>query len=213
MGPKHGGLAAYVNVNEFKKPRRFAFAADQAGRPSVDQHDYLPQLMQCWFRANNIERFKPRERFVVGRDLIARWSKIPGVDALAYIRAKIEESRLNDMHPICGGTRGSTADDSYPPVEQGLFGLNEVRAIEAEELIEVVHLLDAKPSLAGRDQAATRQRQERRYRMCIEDELPMPKDDYAHLPRGIGRLAKQEGITRQAFAQDVKAHIRYLMGK
>lgn len=41
----------------------------------------------------------------------------------------------------------------------------------------------------------------------------MPTNDYARLPRGIGKLAKWEGITRQAFAEDVKAHIRRLNGR
>ncbi|MFM6969624.1 MAG: hypothetical protein ACKOWZ_04410, partial [Sediminibacterium sp.] len=51
-------------------------------------------------------------------------------------------------------------------------------------------------------------RQQRRYQMCLDAGLVMPRDDYAHLPRGIGSLAEREGITRQAFAEDVKAHIR-----
>jgi hypothetical protein len=57
------------------------------------------------------------------------------------------------------------------------------------------------------------QRQERRYQMCIEAGLKMPDNDYAPLPRGIGDLARREGITRQSFAEDVKAHIRRLSGR
>ena len=57
------------------------------------------------------------------------------------------------------------------------------------------------------------QRQARRYQACIAAGLTMPTDDYSHLPRGVGRLAKAEGITRQAFAEDVKAHIRRLNGR
>lgn len=52
------------------------------------------------------------------------------------------------------------------------------------------------------------QRQERRYRMCLEAGLEMPTDDYSHLPRGVGKIAKSEGITTPAISQDLKAYIR-----
>jgi hypothetical protein len=49
--------------------------------------------------------------------------------------------------------------------------------------------------------------------MCIDAGLNLPDNDYAALPRGIGAIAKQERITRQSFAEDVKAHIRRLSGR
>ncbi len=54
------------------------------------------------------------------------------------------------------------------------------------------------------------QRQARRYQACIDAGLTLPDNDYAALPRGIGEVAKKEGIKRQSFAEDVKAHIRRL---
>ena len=54
------------------------------------------------------------------------------------------------------------------------------------------------------------QRQARRYQACIDAGLRMPTDDYSHLPRGLKDVAEAEGITRQAFSEDVKAHIRRL---
>jgi len=51
-------------------------------------------------------------------------------------------------------------------------------------------------------------RQSRRYQMGIDAGLEMPTDDYAAMPRGIGKVAKIEKITRQAFTEDLKAHIR-----
>jgi hypothetical protein len=47
----------------------------------------------------------------------------------------------------------------------------------------------------------------RRYQMCIDAGLAMPKDDYAHLPTGIKVLADREGISTQAFSKSVKKHI------
>lgn len=57
------------------------------------------------------------------------------------------------------------------------------------------------------------QRQRRRYQMCVDAGLVMPTNDYAKLPRGIGAMARKEGISRQAFAEDVKAYIRRLNSK
>ncbi|MEI8325003.1 MAG: hypothetical protein WCH44_06475 [Betaproteobacteria bacterium] len=58
-------------------------------------------------------------------------------------------------------------------------------------------------------QAETQEeRQRRRYQAAISAGLTMPNNDYAPMPRGIGKLASNEGITRQAFTQDLKAHIR-----
>lgn len=56
-------------------------------------------------------------------------------------------------------------------------------------------------------------RQARRYQACISAGLSMPTDTYTRLPTGIKRLAECEGITRQAFAEDVKAHIGRLHGR
>lgn len=57
------------------------------------------------------------------------------------------------------------------------------------------------------------QRQARRYQMCIDAGLKMPDNDYAPLPRGIGELARREGITRPAFSEDLKKHINRLNGR
>ena len=69
------------------------------------------------------------------------------------------------------------------------------------------------PAVGASGSESKEQRQARRHRACIDAKLKLPTDDYSHLPRGIGELAKAEGITRQAFAEDVKAHIRRLNGK
>ena len=57
------------------------------------------------------------------------------------------------------------------------------------------------------------QRQARRWQMCLDAGLPMPRDTYAQLPRGINEIAKTEGITRQALAQDLNARRERLFGK
>jgi hypothetical protein len=53
-------------------------------------------------------------------------------------------------------------------------------------------------------------RRARRYQLCIDAGLTMPQNDYSAMPRGIGAIAKKENITRQAFVEDIKAHINTL---
>jgi hypothetical protein len=133
MGPKVDGLAAFLNANELDPPPRFHFPLGNPTRLGED-HDYLAPMMACWFRVDEIERFQPTERYMVGRDLIARWSKVSGIDSAAYIRAKIQESRLLDAHPIYGGTRGTFPDDEgFPPMELGLFRVSDIEAVESED--------------------------------------------------------------------------------
>lgn len=132
MGPERGGLVAHLQPGAEEPPPRFAFPTGEPRRMGAD-HDYVPLMMGCWFARQDIEQFEPKARYTTGRDLLARWGSLPGVDATAFVRAKIEESRLIDLHPVYGGTRISTGDDDYPPVELGLFRVADVEAIEAED--------------------------------------------------------------------------------
>ena len=129
LGHKDHGLDAYRNANDLDIPLRFFFDFSDG-----DDFDYLSPLMGCWFREDDIRNFKPADRFITGATLIERWGKQPGLQPEAFIRAKIAESRLSDMHPIYGGTQGTSPENtSYPPLSVGLFALREVAAIEAED--------------------------------------------------------------------------------
>ena len=100
-----------------------------------DPLDYLGPLAACWFRREDVGRFEPVDRFITGNDLVARWSEVTDLDVDAFIRAKILESRLQDLHPITGGTRAALpSDTALPPLESGLFALSEIEAIEREDL-------------------------------------------------------------------------------
>jgi hypothetical protein len=128
LGPKDGGIAAYMNANELDPPPRFFYAT------GGDSHDYIAPLMACWFRVEDIDQFVPVDRYITGKALIERWGQRPGLHAVAFIQAKIAESRLLDIHPIYGGTRGTFAEHSdWPPLESGLFPLAHVAQIEAED--------------------------------------------------------------------------------
>jgi hypothetical protein len=126
-GPKKGGLAAYLNANELNPPPRFLYSPGREG-----DFDYLSSLMSCWFSVSEINKFQPAERYVSGEFLIERWSKQPDIKARAFILAKIEESRLDDLHPIYGGTEARFGD-GYPPLETGLFSLTQIKNIEKSD--------------------------------------------------------------------------------
>ncbi|NDP39896.1 MAG: hypothetical protein GZ093_14290 [Rhodoferax sp.] len=132
LGPKDGGLAAYLNANELVPPPRFFYATGS------DTHDYIAPLMACWFREDDINQFDPADRYIVGAALIERWNKLPGLHAVAFIKAKIAESRLLDIHPIYGGTRGTFSEHpDWPSLESGLFCRAHVEQIEAEDFAAV----------------------------------------------------------------------------
>jgi hypothetical protein len=133
-GPERGDLRAYLHVNELEDPPRFSFdplLPDTASAPL----DYLAPLAACWFRREDLDRFVPEDRFITGSDLVARWSGVADLDVGAFIRAKILESRLQDLHPITGGTRAALpSDPTLPTMETGLFAVSEIEAIEREDL-------------------------------------------------------------------------------
>ncbi len=130
-GQKDGGIAAYLNANELDPPPQFFFA------PGSESQDYIAPLMACWFRADEIANFVPTERYITGQALMERWGKYPGLQTVAFIRAKIAESRLQDLHPIYGGTQGTFAEHSYfPPLANGLFALSQIEQIEVEDFPE-----------------------------------------------------------------------------
>jgi len=99
--------------------------------------------MACWFREEDINQFDPADRYIAGAALIERWSKQPGLQAVAFIQAKIAESRLLDIHPIYGGTRGTFSEHpDWPSLESGLFPLSHVQQIETEDFSEFSSAID-----------------------------------------------------------------------
>lgn len=131
LGPDDGGLAAYVGANELDSPPRFRFNASTASEGAL--RDYLLPLMACWFKVRDLAGFQPTRRFITGRALIERWSRRPELRPVAFIGAKIRESRLLDLHPMWGLTQGTMEDDMFPPIEDGLFEVSEIEAIETED--------------------------------------------------------------------------------
>lgn len=127
--PELGGLTAFLNANELDPPPKFYYNVGNG-----DSFDYLSPLMACWFREEDIANFKPDDRYITGSALIERWSKQLGIQPEAYILAKIRESRLQDYHPLYGGTKATSSESEFlPPLETGLFALSHIEEIEAED--------------------------------------------------------------------------------
>jgi hypothetical protein len=127
LGPDSGGIAAYLNANELPDPPRFHFDHFMG-------EDYLAPMMACWFRQSEIDSFAPEDRYITGEKLIERWGELPDIRAEPFIRAKIAEDRLINLHPTFGGTVGTFSDaDGFPSLAAGLFPLSQIEAIEVED--------------------------------------------------------------------------------
>lgn len=141
-GPDQGGIAAYTNANEFDPPRRFFYGY------YTGSDNYIAPLMACWFSDEDIASFQPGERFITGKALIERWGRLPGIQPAAFIRAKIAESRLADMHPTFGVTEVSSfGTGEFPQLEAGLFAMSEITTVEGEDgIIPAINHLSRKES-------------------------------------------------------------------
>lgn len=132
LGKKLGGLDAYTNANELADPPRFHYSSFTGGQ------GYMAALASCWFTEASILAFRPSSeaRFITGKALIERWQDaIPGVPAKHFIIAKIEESNLLDILPPTGTELEASWDsENSPPIEESLFILAHVEAIETSEL-------------------------------------------------------------------------------
>jgi hypothetical protein len=187
-GPDQGGLAAYVNANELDPPPRFSYTMFMHGD---DDWDYLSPLMRTWFKRADIASFNPTERYLTGEALIQRWGAQPGLAPAAFIQAKIHESRLSDLHPIVGVTRGHTDDPIFPPMEKGLFELSLVRAIEAEDFGEVLVEAPAHQDDRTPDGAVAR---------AVEDERPLARSE-----RLLQRKRQLQAAGRRDFLKVIAA--------
>ena len=150
LGPDTGGLTAYVNANELDPPPRFHFAT--GGDP-----DYVAALMPCWFEEKELSDFEPAERFMTGAALVERWSDRPGLKPEPFIQAKICESRLDDLHPVFGGTTGTFGDQpDWPALDTGLFSLSKIKAIEAEDFDDATGAKQPNTTIAKASRLPTR---------------------------------------------------------
>ena len=124
-----GYLKAQTDVFNYDHPPRFKF------NPGPN-NNFKIQLNHCWFIKKSIEKFYPLKRYITGKALIAKWGTFPHIVPLEYIMAKIEEGRLEDIHPLTGFSQGSYAArnlsnlNEFPSLKEALFALSEIEEIE-----------------------------------------------------------------------------------
>lgn len=127
MGPKDGGIAAYLHANELDSPPRFYYDYFMG-------ENYIGPLMGCWFQSSDLANFQPTDRYITGKVLIERWTEQPSIQVKGFIVAKIKESRLVDFHPTCGGTEPTPSGiGEIPTLETCLFALSQVEEIELSD--------------------------------------------------------------------------------
>lgn len=123
IGPQDGGIAAYINANELTPPPRFHFSHDMGP-------DFVAPMMACWFNLTEIQKFTPADRYITGKALLDRWKGLSSIDPSAFIRAKIGESRLIDIHPTMGSALG---DPRNPDYTSALFVLSHIEEVEEHD--------------------------------------------------------------------------------
>ena len=123
-----------------------------------------------------------------------------------------------------------TATDGLPKIKEDLTRLNEELAALMAEFnapypasatadtaspprAESPSLLVTAPpapqaALVKPEIESAEARQDRRLRACEEAGLKMPGPYGGRLPNGVGRVADDEGVTRQAFSADLKAALK-----
>lgn len=196
LGPDAGGLNAYLHANELDPPPPFSLLL-------VDADEYLSCLMGCWFNRGEVMNFQPSTRFITGRALLDRWSELPNIpDLEAYVVAKIEDSRLREIHPTHGGTQASFGDENseieYPPLEEGLFPVDQIERVEREEFGIGVPDPEgiAYPPKGANETPAERVQ---RLKIWLQSEIEDNGKSGA-----ITRVAKREGISRQRVSEILK---------
>lgn len=137
LGAKEGGLDAFLDANDTEYDDnpipKFYFAHHEMER------DYLGLLPTLWFERKAIEEFAPSDeaRFISAKELLERWNNIPGTTASDFIKAKIKDSSLLDIHPTFGGTQAQGPENAdFPPLKEGIFYLSQVVSIETTASIQ-----------------------------------------------------------------------------
>jgi hypothetical protein len=140
------------------------------------------------------------------RDATPRKALLAAGRALTEARQRVAETHA-DLARIEATYRQAIADIGRPDIKPKALrhAQSAFEKIEAAWRKEMVRLLTASAPVGHTETAE--KRQERRAQMVVDAGLVLPTSESVRLPRGIAALAAKEGISKQAFSKDVKAHI------
>lgn len=132
QGKPAGGINGYLNPAEHDgRPPRFHFVEALEGN-----FEYLPALVACYYRTADLDAFEPLDRYLTFDRVVTRFKRFCSeAEATTLIRMRAQTGELESFHPRTGGTAGTRRwgqEEGFPPLEQGLFLLDQVQAVEAD---------------------------------------------------------------------------------
>jgi hypothetical protein len=159
LGPELGGLAAYLYADEPGDPPRFRFSyqggdfdylsqlqryyfcvADLNNFNPADRFLTYPQLVERWAYSIRCRRDDANADAGDKEDDEAKAciaARIGEGVRVGEVGEEVWERRLRDYHPLTGMTLASspsnTGDTAFPPLEQALFAISQVEAIEQHD--------------------------------------------------------------------------------
>jgi hypothetical protein len=132
MGKKSGEIDGYRDALLYDdEPPKFYF-------PPFDsfdnRFDYVSEMMHCYFRRSDLDAFTPSDRYLTYAQLVERWrTRLTEQEIVALINAEGATGELTGFHPLTGSVQGAgygMNEKEMPPLDQGMFCLAHVEAVE-----------------------------------------------------------------------------------
>lgn len=131
MGRNCGEIDGYRDAPQYDAPPKFHFPPFE----SFDaRFDYVSEMMHCYFRRSDLDRFSPRDRYLTYPQLVERWrTQLTEQEIVALIKAEGATGELTGVHPLTGAVQGAgypIGEAGIPPLDDGMFCLAHIEAVE-----------------------------------------------------------------------------------
>lgn len=130
MGKNSGEIDGYRDAPQYDDPPKFHFPPSE----SFDSRfDYVSEMMHCYFRRSDLDSFTPGDRYLTYLQLVERWrTQLTEQEIVALIKAEGKTEELTGFHPLTGAVQGagSMGEEGFPPLDQGMFCLAHIEAVE-----------------------------------------------------------------------------------
>jgi hypothetical protein len=191
------------------------FAAGHVLLPPVGVSDYYGVYAEKRVTLHNFARWAHIQGWKVPPQLEV--SPAPAApaqhdSALREALAEAESARavLEAQLASMKTTRATAPQELQPAHQQAHASAEQLQQPVEPEMPAVAAAISRSAAKASTETAE--ERENRRLKMCEAAGIVMPMTDPSvqgfRLPRGVGRVAKQEGVTRQTFTEDVKAALQ-----
>lgn len=185
LGENSGGVRAFKQQSDPKNLNRFYFEAEM-------DHDYLVPLLNCEFDEKEVCEFEPKERFISGESCLEVLRNLVDQPADVFLMEMIRGGKITDLHPVTGATRAASPEDTgLPPIETGLFSINELEKLLVEFGIVQTGSLSIDSISRARE---TPEQRKSRLISWHKAELATGK------PGALNRTAERAGIKRQTLS-------------